>query len=165
MSNKYCNVLDMKIIEQKIGETIKRAKESNKEHGFNFCSKDGQIIATDIEDGGKDSLKIEDKCPKGSEIIGAFHVHTRSLKDDAIPSPTDITKGIVDEDITFFCIGASTSDHDIVRCFSKGDLEKEMKDIFTLLTKKDIVRSSKLISSRMTIKKDYLNKLSCQIEM
>ena len=165
MSNKYCNILDMKVIEQKIGEAINRSKESNKEHGFNFCSKDGQIIATDIEDGGKDSLKIEDKCPKGSEMIGAFHVHTRTLRDDAIPSPTDITKGIVDEDITFFCIGASTREHDIVRCFSKGDLEKEMKDIFMQLTEKDVGKSSKMISSRMTIKKDYLNKLSCQREI
>lgn len=167
MSNKYCNILDLKEIEQKIDESIRRAKETNKEHGFNFCSKDGRIIATEIEEGDKDSLGIDSKCPTKSEVVGAFHIHTRPVGKDAIPSPADITKGITDEDINFFCIGASVGDRNIIRCFAKGDLENEMKDIFVQLglKDKDIEKSSKLISSRMTIKKDYLNRLSCQKEL
>ncbi len=167
MSNKICNILDLKEVEQKIDESIRRARETNKEHGFNFCSENGRIIATNIEEGDKDSLGIDSKCPTNSDIVGAFHIHTRSVGKDAIPSPADITKGITDEDINFFCVGASVGDRNIIRCFAKGDLENEMKDIFVRLglTDKDIDRSSKLISSRMTIKKGYLDRLSCQKEI
>jgi hypothetical protein len=178
MKDKYCSILDLKEIEESIEESIRRSEKTNKEHGFNFCSDNGRIIITEIEEGGKNSLGIESKCPKESEIIGGLHIHTRPVRNDAIPSPVDIAKGITDEDITFFCVGAiigksvgdgdHVGDHNIIRCFAKDDLEKEMKDIgmidgfIKLGFDKDIQKTSKLISSTMKIKKDYLNKLSCR---
>lgn len=101
--------------------------------------------------------------------MGALHIHTRpSLNNDAVPSPTDIKKGIT-ENMTFFCIGTNVNDHGIVRCFSKNDLELEMSNILrkTKLERlgievKDIDKSSRLITGRMTIYKNYLDRHSCQ---
>lgn len=166
---KYCNMLDKEDVKKKTVEALRRAKETNREHGFNFCSANGKAVATYVEGGEKDSVGIKEVCPRGANIIGALHIHTRpSLSKDAIPSPTDIQKSIV-ENMAFFCIGANIEGQGIVRCFSKEDLESEMNNIHrkTKLEKlgiktEDIDKSSRLITGRMTIYKDYLNKHSCQ---
>jgi hypothetical protein len=165
---KHCDILDKEDIKKKTVEALRKTKETNREHGFNFCSANGKAMATYVEGGEKNSVGIKDICPRGATIIGALHIHTRSsLNKDAIPSPTDIKKSIV-ENMAFFCIGANTGGKGIVRCFSKEDLESEMgiirkKKLENLGIKaEDIDRSTRLITGRMTVYKDYLNKHSCQ---
>lgn len=166
---KCCDILDKEDIKKKTIEVLRRAKETDREHGFNFCSANGKAVTTYIERGEKDSVGIENVCPRGARVIGALHIHTRpSLSKDAIPSPTDIKKSIA-ENMTFFCIGTNIDGQGIVRCFSKEDLESEItyisrKEKLEKLRIKveDIDRSTRLITGRMTIYKDYLDKLSCQ---
>ncbi len=166
---EYCNILDKEDIKKKTIETLRKAKETDREHGFNFCSANGKAVATYVEGGEKDSVGIKDMCPRGARIIGALHIHTKpSLSKDAIPSPTDIQKSIV-ENMAFFCIGTNINGQGIVRCFSKEDLEAEMNSILRKakleklgLKTEDVDMSTRLITGRMTIYKDYLNKHSCQ---
>ena len=164
---KHCNILDKEDVKTKTVETLRRAKETDREHGFNFCSANGKTVVTYVEGGEKDSVGIKDMCPVGARIIGALHIHTRpSLSKDAIPSPTDIQKSIA-ENMAFFCIGTNIDGRGIVRCFSKEDLESEMIGIFRKeklekLKTEDIDKSTRLIAGRMTMYKDYLNKHSCQ---
>lgn len=166
---KYCNILDKREIKQKIEESLKRTKDTNREQGFNICSANGRAISTHIEGGEKDSVGIASICPKGSGMIGALHVHTRLSSDKGvIPSPTDIKKSIA-ENISFFCIGANIEDHGMVRCFDKEDLESEMltfirknNDDKVVMSAKDIDRSVRLITGRMTVHGDYLDRHSCQ---
>jgi hypothetical protein len=166
---KYCNVLDKEDVKNKTVEALRKAKETNREHGFNFCSANGKTVTTYVEGGEKDSVGIKDVCPVGAKIIGALHIHTRSsLSKDAIPSPTDIQKSIV-ENMTFFCIGTNINGQGIVRCFSKEDLESEMNNILRKakleklgIKTEDIDKSTRLMTGRMTIYNHYLNKHSCQ---
>lgn len=166
---EHCNILDKEDVQKKTVDALRRAKETNREHGFNFCSANGKAIATYVEGGEKNSVGIKDICPRGAKIIGALHIHTRpSLSKDAIPSPTDIQKSIV-ENMAFFCIGANIDNRGIVRCFSKEDLESEINNIIRKkkleklgLKTEDIDMPTRLITGRMTIYKDYLNKHSCQ---
>lgn len=168
---KHCNILDKEDVKEKTIEALKRAKDTDKEYGFNFCSANGKAMATYVEGGEKDSVGIESICPTKARLIGALHIHTKpSLSKDAIPSPTDIKKSIA-ENMAFFCIGTNIDGQGIVRCFSKEDLESEMTDILRKgqLEKlgmqaqvEDIDRSTRLITGRMTIHKDYLNRHSCQ---
>lgn len=165
---EHCNILDKEDVQKKTVEALRRAKETDREHGFNFCSANGKVVATYVEGGEKNSVGIKDICPRGATIIGALHIHTiPSLSKDAIPSPTDIQKSIV-ENMAFFCIGTNINDRGIVRCFGKEDLESEMgiirkKKLENLGIKvEDIDRSTRLITGRMTLYKDYLNKHSCQ---
>lgn len=166
---EHCNILDKEDVQKKTAEALRRAKETDREHGFNFCSANGKAVATHVEGGEKDSVGIDNVCPRGAKIIGALHIHTRtSLGKDAIPSPTDIKKSIL-ENMAFFCIGANIDNRGIVRCFSKEDLESEINNIIRKkkleklgLKTEDIDRSTRLITGRMTIYKDYLNKHSCQ---
>lgn len=166
--NKYCNILDKEDVKKKTLDALRRSKETDREHGFNFCSTNGKTVATYIEGGEKDSVGIKDVCPAEANIIGALHIHTRpSLSKDAIPSPTDIQKSIA-ENMAFFCIGTNIDGKGVVRCFGKEDLESEMgiirkKKLENLGIKvEDIDRSTMLITGRMTLYKDYLNRHSCQ---
>jgi hypothetical protein len=166
---KYCDILDKEDVNKKTVEALRRAKETDREYGFNFCSANGKAVATYVEGGEKDSVGIEGVCPMGARVIGALHIHTRpSLSKDAIPSPTDIQKSIA-ENMAFFCIGTNINGKGIVRCFSKEDLESEMAGILRKgqlekigIKVEDIDRSTRLITGRMTIHKEYLNKHSCQ---
>ena len=166
---KFCNILDKEDIKSKIKEALVRTKETSKEHGFNFCSANGKALTTYIERGEKDSVGMNNLCPVGARVIGALHIHTRpSLSKDAIPSPTDIKKSIA-ENMTFFCIGTNIDGQGIVRCFGKEDLESEITHIIRKekleklgIRVEDIDRSTRLITGRMTIYKDYLNRHSCQ---
>lgn len=168
---KYCNILDKEDIRPKIEESLRRTKETDKEHGFNFCVTNGTPLTTYVEGGEKDSLGIENRCPKGAKILGGFHVHTKpSFNKDAVPSPTDIKKGI-SEKMAFFCIGTNVNDKGIVRCFGKEDLESEIADNMRRekLNKpglgeiiEDIDRSVKLVTGRMSVYSAYLDKHSCQ---
>lgn len=163
---EHCNILDKEDVKKKTIETLRKAKETDREHGFNFCSANGKAVTTYVEGGEKDSVGIKDICPRGAKIIGALHIHT-SLSRDAIPSPTDIQKSIV-ENMAFFCIGTNIDNKGVVRCFSKEDLESEMNIIRKAKLEKlgikteDIDKSSRLITGRMTMYKDYLNRHSCQ---
>jgi hypothetical protein len=166
---KYCDMLDKEDVKKKTVEALRRAKETDREYGFNFCSANGKAVATYVEGGEKDSVGIEGVCPMGARVIGALHIHTKpSLSKDAIPSPTDIKKSIADN-MAFFCIGTNIDGQGIVRCFSKEDLESEMTGILRKgqleklgIQVEDVDRSTRLITGRMTIYKDYLNKHSCQ---
>ncbi len=168
---KYCNILDKEDIRPKIEESLRRTKETNKEHGFNFCVANETALTTYVEGGEKDSIGIGNRCPKGAKVLGGFHVHTKpSLNKDAVPSPADIKKGI-SEKMAFFCIGANVNDKGIVRCFGKEDLESEIADnVRRDKLKKlglgeiveDIDRSIRLITGRMTVYGAYLDKHSCQ---
>ena len=166
---KHCNILDKEDIKKKTIEALRKAKETDREYGFNFCSANGKAIATYVEGGEKDSVGIDNVCPREATIIGALHIHTKpSLSKDAIPSPTDIKKSIA-ENMAFFCIGTNIDGQGIVRCFSKEDLESEMNNILRktkleklLIKVEDIDRSTRLITGRMTVYKDYLNEHSCQ---
>lgn len=175
---RHCNILDKEDVKKKTVEALRRAKDANREHGFNICSANGRVVSTYVEGGEKDSVGIGGVCPKGAKIIGALHVHTKSSSSkDVIPSPTDIKKSIV-ENMAFFCIGTNIENQGIVRCFSKEDLESEMvsflrndkndkkdkKDkleMFGIKTE-DVDRSTRLIVGRMSMYEDYLNKHSCQ---
>lgn len=166
---KYCNILDKEDIKKKIIEVLRKAKETGREHGFNFCSANGKTVTTYVEGGEKDSVGIENVCPRGKKMIGAIHIHTKpSLSRDAIPSPTDIKKSIA-ENMDFFCIGTNIDDQGVVRCFSKEDLESEMTGILMKgqleklgIKVEDIDRTTRLITGRMTVYQDYLNRHSCQ---
>ena len=163
----HCNILDKEDIKKKTIEALRKAKETDREYGFNFCSANGKAIATYVEGGEKDSVGIKDMCPTGARIIGALHIHTKpSLSKDAIPSPTDIKKSIADN-MAFFCIGTNIDSKGVVRCFSKEDLESEMISFFRnhkldKLKTEDIDRSTRLITGRMTMHNHYLNQHSCQ---
>lgn len=160
MENRYYSALDIKDIRQKIDESIRRSRETDKEHGFDFFIDNDEIVTTDIIEGKKDSLGSNHS--KGIKLVGSFHVHTRPTDNDVVPSPGDIKKGVT-ENFDFFCIGASLDDHEIIRCFTKGDLEKEMGEIFQELESerdKDIDRLSRLLSGKMVIDKNYLEKHS-----
>ncbi len=165
---KYCNILDKEDVKNKTIDALRKAKETDREHGFNFCSANGKAITTYVEGGEKDSVGIKDVCPVGAKVMGALHIHTKpSLSRDAIPSPTDIQKSIA-ENMAFFCIGTNINGQGIVRCFGKEDLESEMNIIKKAklerlgIKAEDIDKSSRLITGRMTVYKDYLNKHSCQ---
>lgn len=166
---EHCNILDKEDVKTKTVDALRKAKETDREYGFNFCSANGKAVATHVEGGEKDSVGIGNVCPRGAKIMGALHIHTKpSLSKDAIPSPTDIQKSIV-ENMAFFCIGTNIDGQGIVRCFSKEDLESEINNILrkTQLEKlglktEDIDRSTRLITGRMTVYKDYLNQHSCQ---
>lgn len=165
---EHCNILDKEDVKTKTVDALRKAKETDREYGFNFCSANGKAVATHVEGGEKDSVGIGNVCPRGAKIMGALHIHTKpSLSKDAIPSPTDIQKSIV-ENMAFFCIGTNINDRGIVRCFGKEDLESEMgiirkKKLENLGIKvEDIDRSTRLITGRMTVYKDYLNEHSCQ---
>ena len=166
---KYCDILDKEDIKNKTLDALRRAKETDREYGFNFCSVNGKASATYVEGGEKNSVGIENICPTGARVIGALHVHTKpSLSRDAIPSPTDIKKSIA-ENMAFFCIGTNIDNHGAVRCFSKEDLESEMISILRKgqleklrIKVEDIDRSTRLITGRMTVYKNYLDKHSCQ---
>lgn len=163
MKNRYDDVLDIKYVKQKIQESIKRSRETNKEYGFDFFIDNGKIVTTDIIEGEKNSLESRNRYSKGIKVVGNFHVHTRLTDNDVVPSPGDIKKGVT-ENFDFFCIGASLDDHEIIRCFTKNDLEKEMKEIFQELEsgrgKEGIDKSSKLIARKMATDKDYLDEHS-----
>lgn len=146
-------------VRQKIQESLKKSRYTNKEHGFNFYISEGKLIVSDVVEGGKASLDIKDKYKKGAKLVGSFHAHTRLINKDVVPSPTDINKAMT-EDFNFFCVGASLDDHDIIRCFTKGDLEEEMREILQALdtekNKDNIDKSSRLIAGKMAADKDYL---------
>lgn len=118
---KYNNILNNKIVEEKIDEALELSKESGKEHGFNICLTRAEITTTDMEEGDRDFISIENKCP--GMKLGSFHVHPGSK--DAIPSPKDIAN-IQREKYRFFCIGVNVNgmngDRKIVRCFDNEDL-------------------------------------------
>lgn len=164
---KQCDILDKE--ESKVIEILRRTKETKKEHGFNFCSSNRNMAVTHIEGGEKDSLGIENMCPKGVKVMGAIHIHTRpSLSKDAIPSHTDIKKCIA-ENMAFFCVGTNVDNRGVVRCFSKEDLETEIIDIIRKdnlekfeITVEDVDKSARLITGMMTRYKDYLDRHSCQ---
>jgi len=166
---KYCDILDKEDVKKKTIETLRKAKETDREHGFNFCSANGKAVTTYVEGGEKNSVGIDNICPRGAKIIGALHIHTMpSLSKDAIPSPTDIQKSIV-ENMAFFCVGTNINGKGIVRCFSKEDLESEANNILRKakleklgLKTENIDRPTRLITGRMTVYKDYLNEHSCQ---
>lgn len=46
---KYCNILDKGDIKSKIEEALRRTKDTDKEHGFNFCVANGKAMATYVE--------------------------------------------------------------------------------------------------------------------
>lgn len=153
-------------VRQRIQGSLYKSRATNKEYGFNFYFSDGKLITADIVEGDAESISIKDiksKQPRDTKLVGAFHAHTRSTNGDVIPSPSDIKKGL-SEDFNFFCVGASLDDHEIVRCFTKGDLEEEMKEIFEDLklekSKENLEKLSRMIAARMTVDKGYLDEHS-----
>lgn len=162
MTYKVESLLERPDIKKNIIESLKRTKNTNREHVFNFCAIDDEIIGTDIEEGKKHTVRAENKCPiEGPKIIGAFHTHIRLTKNgEAIPSPRDIIKSI-EEDIAFFCIGGYKGSIGIIRCFDKEDLLLETSRILEKTkkeaTEKNIEKAVRHIVVRMITDKDYLD--------
>jgi len=158
-------LLERSDVKESIIESLKKTKETHREHVFNFCVRDGETIITDTEEGKQHTVGAESKCPtEDAKIVGAFHTHTRLTKDeDVVPSPRDIIKS-VEEDLEFFCIGGNKEDIGVVRCFNKNDILLEMNTILELMKKpitgENIQRASRHIVGRMLSEKSYLNQLS-----
>ncbi len=117
---KYNKILNMKIVKERINEAMDRARQSGREQGFNICNIGEDFIATEVVDGDRDSITIENTCP--GVKVGSFHVHTESRA--AIPSPKDLAN-LDDGDEKFFCIGVNiknTKDREI-KCFDNDDLK------------------------------------------
>lgn len=115
------NYSDMltKIVKEKIDVTMNKSKETGKEHGFNICSNGEDITATELVEGNRDSITLEDTCP--GVKIGSFHVHPMSLL--AIPSPKDISNLEDNDEEKFVCIGVNLNGlngtRKIVKCFDR----------------------------------------------
>lgn len=106
-----------KAVEEKIDEALALSKETGNEYGFNICMSGDEITTTKIEEGYKDVISINNKCPE--LYIGSFHVHPKSK--DARPSQKDIQNARYG----FFCIGVNSKDMNgdgkIVKCFNDKD--------------------------------------------
>jgi len=166
MTYKVEQLLERKDIKDSIIESLKKTKETRREHAFNFCGIYEEVTITDIEEGKLHTVDTESKCPfsENAKIVGAFHTHTRLTKDkDIVPSPRDIIKS-VEEDFEFFCIGGNKGDIGIVRCFNKNDLLLEMNTILDSMKKpitgENIQRASRHVVGRMLSEKNYLDQLS-----
>lgn len=167
--NSKQNDIKLKLFEipdivEKIRESLRRSRINDKEYGFNMYLSDGKLIVDDIKEGNKNSIDMKNTKDKHStKLAGAFHTHTRPTSNDVIPSPSDIKKGSV-KDFDFFCIGTNFDNHEIVRCFTKNNLQGEITEILNTLklekNKENLDRSHRLMCVRMTTDKDYLNKLS-----
>jgi len=161
MTYKMEQLLEKKSVKSKIIESLKRTKEKNVEHAFNFCvsnwngDRDGdRDSTTEIEEGQKNGINIENKC----RAIGGFHTHTKH--GDVVPSPKDIIKSI-EENFEFFCVGGNLiEDIGIVRCFNKENLLLEMNAILAKRPRENIQKASRHMVRRMLSDKDYLDQLS-----
>lgn len=160
-------LLEVDAIKDRIIESLKKTKETRREHAFNFCVKNGKTIITETEEGEKLAVDTESKCHiriEDAKAIGGFHTHTRLTNDgDVIPSPADIIKS-VEEDLEFFCIGGNKGNIGIIRCFNKENLLLEINTILELMHKQvtgeNIQRASRLMVGRMLSDKGYLDRLS-----
>ena len=165
MSYKVEQLLERKDVKEEIIESLKKTKETRREHVFNFCIRNGEIVPTDIEEGKQHNVDAESKCTtEDSKVIGAFHTHTKlTNNEDVVPSPRDIMKSVGD-DLEFFCIGGNIEDRGIIRCFNKNDLLLEINKVLDI-TKKDVTgenvsRATRHIVGRMLSDIDYLNEHS-----
>lgn len=165
MSYKVEQLLERPDVKENIVESLKKTKETRKEHVFNFCIRKEKTVITDIEEGEQHTVGAESKCPlEDAEVIGAFHTHTRLTKDeDVVPSPRDILKS-TEDGLEFFCIGGNKGEIGIVRCFNTENLLLEMNEILELtnkpMTGENIQRASRHVVGRMLSEKSYLNQLS-----
>lgn len=165
MTHKLEQLLERNDIKDKIIESLKRTKETQREHVFNFCIKNGETIITDIEEGKQHNVGAENKCPiEDAKVVGAFHTHTKLINNDIMPSPKDVIKS-VEEDLVYFCIGANKDGMSIIRCFNKTDLLLEINTILESakkpITTENIDRAAKHIVERMSHDKKYLDRHSC----
>lgn len=147
-----------------IGSLVKTKGESV-EHAFNFCTSHGDISITEIEEGKKHGIDLENKCPQST--VGAFHTHTKlTSNEDIVPSPRDILKS-VEDDLAFFCVGGSNGDVGIVRCFDKNDLVLEINKVLEItkkdVTGKNISNAVRHVVGRMLADMDYLDNHSYKI--
>lgn len=162
-------LLERKDVKQQILESLKKTKETRREHVFNFCTIYGDINITDIEEGKRHNVGAKNKCSvEGAKVIGAFHTHTRLTKGDIIPSPRDVLKS-VEEDLDFFCTGINKDNMRIVRCFDKNglllEIDKVLEETKKDITGENIQRASRHMVGRMITDKDYLNKHSYVTQM
>lgn len=164
MIYKVEQLLERPDVEDNIIESLKKTKETRREHVFNFCVGNGEINTVDVEQGKEHTVGDVSRCPGDRKVEGAFHTHTRLTKDeDVVPSPRDIIKS-VEEDLEFFCIGGNKGDIGIVRCFNKNDLLLEINNILEItkkeVTGENISRAARLIVGHMLQERQYLNRLS-----
>lgn len=164
MAYKVEQLLERKDVKDMIIESLRRTKDTNKEHVSNFCMINGDMTTTDIEEGEKHTVGDVSRCQGDVRVIGAYHTHTRLTKDeDVVPSPRDVIKS-VEEDLEFFCIGGNKGDIGIVRCFNKNGLLLEINTILEITKKpmniENIGRAARLMVGRMLQDRRYLNKLS-----
>ncbi len=117
---KYDDILGNKIVKEKIDEAMDKSK-NGREHGFNICSTGQDITATEVVDGNRDSITMENNCP--GVKIGSFHVHPMS--EIVYPSPKDFTNINENDGEKFLCIGANINDGNgtrkVVKCFGDED--------------------------------------------
>lgn len=118
---KYSDILSIKIVKEKIDEAMDKSRKSGKEHGFNICFQEEDFTATEVVDGGRDSITLENRCP--GVKIGSFHVHPRSRA--VIPSPKDLANLKENGEEKFFCIGVNVNGlngaRKVIKCFDTED--------------------------------------------
>lgn len=153
-------LLESDTIAKKVKDCLDRTHNVGKEHGFNICYNNGDMIATDIEEGKKYGVNVRNSCGK---TIGGFHTHTNLdvTKGYAVPSPKDINSALK-SNIKFFCIGGKEKggESDIVRCFNTENIKSEIKEIEKKIDGKiSDERSARLLAGRMT-EKEFLDKNS-----
>lgn len=119
---KYSDILNTKVVKEKIDEAMNKSKKSGREYGFNICSSIlGNITATKVEEGDSHSITLENDCPEAN--IGSFHVHPMSQA--AIPSPKDLANLKRNGEEEILCIGVNVNglngDRKVIRCFDNED--------------------------------------------
>lgn len=164
MAHTLEQLLERNDVKYKIIESIKRTKEINREHVFNFCAINGNVKITELEEGKEHTAEGADECQEYEKMNGAFHTHTKLTKNgDIVPSPRDIIK-TVEDDLEFFCIGGNKNGTGIVRCFNKNDMLLEMNAVLEGTNKQvtlaNISKAAKHVVGRMLSDKDYLDKHS-----
>lgn len=120
---KYSDILNTKVVKEKIDEAMNKSKKSGREYGFNICSSGlGNITATKVEEGDSHSITLENDCPEAN--IGSFHVHPMSRA--VIPSPRDMASLKENGSEKFVCIGVDAKNKvgdRKIKCFDYEDLK------------------------------------------
>jgi hypothetical protein len=107
-------------VKQSMNELLEASFKTGREHALKICS-NSKILPTEKCVGATCEIPIIEfdklKCPKGTNVIGAFHTHP---SEEAYPSIGDISSAS-DYDIKNYCIGGrEVTDgitHKVVRCF------------------------------------------------
>lgn len=124
MLEKVAKLLERKDVEEKVIISLKKTKETRKEHAFGFFHSNGELITGDIIEGEK-HLVSPSKIEK--HFVGSFHTHPTLVSGDIYPSLNDVGKHIFTMD--FFLVGGNKKKLGIVRCFDSEDLLDEFMNI------------------------------------